>query len=141
VHAEWLLLAAPCGDPCTEPGWPGDLGGLDGRDLVMYSPVEARYFYELVLGMTVRAGVRPRYVQYVSQVHTMLALVQAGIGLAIVPESAKELHPDGVAFIDLADTTTPAVELAPTWREAFDSPVLPRALSLLSGPAPAWQTK
>ena len=81
----------------------GAVADLDGRALVMYSPVESRYFYELVLGLTVRAQVRPRYVQYVSQVHTMLALVQAGIGLAIVPESAKELHPDGVAFIALAD--------------------------------------
>ena len=65
----------------------------------MYSPVESRYFYELLLGMTVRAHARPRYVQYVSQVHTMLALVQAGVGLAVVPESATALHPDGVAFI------------------------------------------
>jgi DNA-binding transcriptional LysR family regulator len=141
VHAERLLLAAPADDPFATRGQPADVADLDGRALVMYSPVESRYFYELVLGLTVRAQVRPRYVQYVSQVHTMLALVQAGIGLAIVPESAKALHPDGVAFTDLADTTTPAVELAATWREAFDSPVLARALSLLPGPAPAWQTK
>jgi DNA-binding transcriptional LysR family regulator len=134
VHAERLLLAAPADDPFAARGQPADVAELDGRALVMYSPVESRYFYELVLGLTVRAQVRPRYVQYVSQVHTMLALVQAGIGLAIVPESATELHPDGVAFIDLADTTTQAVELVATWREAADSPVLTRALSLLPGP-------
>ena len=131
VHTERLLLAAPCGDPCAEPGWPGDLGDLDGRDLVMYSPVESRYFYELVLGMTVRARVRPRYVQYVSQVHTMLALVQARVGLALVPESAAALHPDGVAFVSLAPGQSPAVELAATWHENADNPALTRALSLL----------
>jgi DNA-binding transcriptional LysR family regulator len=131
VHNERLLLAAPYGDPFADPGWPGDLGDLDGRDLVMYSPVEARYFYELVLGMTVRARIRPRYVQYVSQVHTMLALVQAGIGLALVPESAAALHPDGVAFVSLAPAQSPAVELAATWHENADNPALSRALSLL----------
>jgi DNA-binding transcriptional LysR family regulator len=93
--------------------------------------VESRYFYELVLGMTVRAQARPQYVQYVSQVHTMLALVQAGVGLAIVPESATALHPDGVAFVSLAAARSPAVELAATWPEAADNPVLTRALSLL----------
>ena len=93
--------------------------------------MEARYFYELLLGMTVRAHARPRYVQHVSQVHTMLALVQAGVGLAIVPESAMALHPDGVAFIDLADARLPAVELAATWHENADNPALTRALSLL----------
>lgn len=131
VHAERPVLAAPVDDPFTRRGQPVDVGELDGRALVMYSPVEARYFYELLLGMTVRAHARPRYVQHVSQVHTMLALVQAGVGLAIVPESAMALHPDGVAFIDLADARLPAVELAATWHETADNPALTRALSLL----------
>jgi DNA-binding transcriptional LysR family regulator len=81
--------------------------------------------------MTVRAQVRPRYVQYVSQVHTMLALVQAGVGLAIVPESATALHPDGVAFVSLAPAQSPAVELAAAWRADADNPALTRARSLL----------
>jgi DNA-binding transcriptional LysR family regulator len=63
----------------------------------------------------------------------MLALVQAGIGLAIVPESATALHPDGVAFIDLAGTSSSAVELAATWRENADNPALARALAILPG--------
>ena len=134
VHAERPVLAAPADDPFTRRGQPVDVGELDGRALVMYSPVEARYFYELLLGMTVRAHARPRYVQHVSQVHTMLALVQAGVGLAIVPESAMALHPDGVAFIDLADARLPAVELAATWHETADNPALTRALSLLPDP-------
>ncbi|MGH3245941.1 MAG: LysR substrate-binding domain-containing protein [Trebonia sp.] len=134
VQSERLLLAAPAGDPLARPGRSAEVGELDGRALVMYSPVESRYFHELVLGLTVRARARPRYVQYVSQVHTMLALVQAGVGLAIVPESATALHPDGVAFIALADARSPAVELAATWPENADNPALARALSLLPDP-------
>jgi DNA-binding transcriptional LysR family regulator len=133
VHAERLLLAAPADDPFAMSGRPAEVADLDGRALVMYSPVESRYFYELVLGLTVRAQARPRYVQYVSQVHTMLALVQAGIGLAIVPESATALHPDGVAFIDLADDPSPRVELVAAWRESADNPALARGLALLPG--------
>jgi DNA-binding transcriptional LysR family regulator len=129
VQSERLLLAAPAGDPLAL-GQPADLAALDGRALVMYSPVESRYFYDLLLEMTARAGARPRYVQYVSQVHTMLALVQAGLGLAVVPESATALHPDGVAFVPLADGQSPVVELAAAWRADADNPALARALEL-----------
>jgi DNA-binding transcriptional LysR family regulator len=131
VHTEQLLLAATAGDPLTRPGELADLAGLDGRAVVMYSPVESRYFYELLLEMFARAGARPRYVHYVSQVHTMLALVQAGLGLAVVPESAMGMHPGGVAFTDLAFGQSPPVELSAAWRADSDSPVLARALDLL----------
>ena len=129
VQSERLLLAAPAGDPIALTQ-PADLAALDGRALVMYSPVESRYFYDLLLEMTARIGARPRYVQYVSQVHTVLALVQAGLGLAVVPESATALHPGGVAFVPLADGQSPAVELAAAWRADADNPALARALEL-----------
>jgi DNA-binding transcriptional LysR family regulator len=132
VQSERLLVAVHADDPIARRGRPADVAELDGRPLVMYSPVESRYFYELLLGMTVRAQARPRYVQYVSQVHTMLALVQAGVGLAVVPESATAMHPDGVAFVDLADGQSPPVELAAAWRADADNPALARALALLS---------
>jgi DNA-binding transcriptional LysR family regulator len=131
VQSERLLLAAPDDSSFASRGRPADVAELDGCPLVMYSPVESRYFYELLLGMTVRAQARPRYVQYVSQVHTMLALVQAGVGLAVVPESATAMHPDGVAFVDLADGQSPPVELAAAWRADTDNPALTRALGLL----------
>jgi len=133
VQSERLLLAAPVESPFAQRGGPADVADLDGRPLVMYSPVESRYFYELLLGMTVRAQARPRYVQYVSQVHTMLALVQAGVGLAVVPESATAMHPEGVAFVGLAGDQSPAVELTAAWRADIDNPALARALSLLQG--------
>jgi DNA-binding transcriptional LysR family regulator len=128
VQSERLLLAAPDGAPAST-----DVAGLDGRPLVMYSPVRSRYFYELVVGMTVRARARPRYVQYVSQVHTMLALVEAGIGLALVPESAATMHPAGVTFTELADGQSPPVELAAAWRAGNDNPALHRVRDLLPG--------
>jgi DNA-binding transcriptional LysR family regulator len=130
VHSERLLLASSgsgAGDPVS-------VASLDGQPLIMYSPVESRYFYELLLGMTLRAGVRPRYVQYVSQVHTMLALVQAGVGLAVVPASAAALHPDGVTFADLDDGDAAAVELTAVWHSTADNPALSRALALLPDP-------
>ena len=51
---------------------------LDGQDVIMYSPVQARYFNELLISTFTIAGATPRYVQYVTQVHTMLVLVRSG---------------------------------------------------------------
>ena len=130
VQSEHLLLAVPAGNPLAL-GGPADVAALDGHPLVMYSPVESRYFYDLVLEMTARAGARPRHVQYVSQIHTMLALVQAGLGLAVVPESATALHPDGVKFVPLSPGQSAAVELAAAWRTDADNPALDRARELL----------
>ena len=136
VHSERMVLALPADDPVARRGTPARVAELDGRGLVMYSPVESRYFYELLLGMAVRARVAPRYVQYVSQVHTILALVQAGVGLAVVPQSAAAMHPDGVAFVPLAAGQSPTVELAAAWRTDADNPALARALGLLADNGP-----
>ena len=74
------------------------LNDLDGQDVIMYSPVQARYFNELLISTFTIAGATPRYVQTVTQVHTMLVLVRSGIGIALVPASAATVHPEGVVF-------------------------------------------
>jgi DNA-binding transcriptional LysR family regulator len=130
MHSERLFLAVPADDPLAA-GGPPDIAALDGRPLVMYSPVESRYFYELMAGLVARARIRPRYTQYVSQVHTVLALVQAGVGLSVVPESATAMHPDGVIFAELTQDQSPPVELAAAWRENADNPALQKVLQLL----------
>ncbi len=39
------------------------LNDLDGQDVIMYSPVQARYFNELLISTFTIAGATPRYVQ------------------------------------------------------------------------------
>jgi DNA-binding transcriptional LysR family regulator len=102
----------------------------------MYSPVESRYFAELVTDMNARSGARPRYVQHVSQIHTMLALVEAGFGVAVVPETAAAMHPEGVTFRALHPERSPASELVAIWRADNENPVLARVQELLP-PEPA----
>jgi DNA-binding transcriptional LysR family regulator len=72
---------------------PAFLKALHGRPFLMYSPFEARYFHHLVDGLLERAGVAPDVVEHVTQIHSMLALVRAGLGVALVPESASMLRP------------------------------------------------
>ncbi|WP_321818235.1 MULTISPECIES: LysR family transcriptional regulator [unclassified Paraburkholderia] len=97
---------------------------LEDEAFVMYSPDGGKYFHDRIAGLFNAAGVRVRHVQFIDQTHSIVALVRAGLGVAIVPASAQELgfrdvqfHPlwtaDAHADLDLAwseEQNTPAVE-------------------------------
>jgi DNA-binding transcriptional LysR family regulator len=97
---------------------------LAGEPFITFSPVDGRYFYELIERMFRKAGVTARYVQHISQVHSILALVSAGIGIALVPETARKLHFEGAVLRELA---SPAVyaQLFLVWLSENDNPALP----------------
>jgi len=60
----------------------------------------------------------------------LLALVAAGLGVAVVPESVRALPLAGVMFRDLVDAGT--VELALAWRRGADNPLVDTAVGLLT---------
>jgi DNA-binding transcriptional LysR family regulator len=122
---EALLLAVPEGHPLST-GEEPSIADLHGQKMVMWSPVEARYFYDLVTGLCAAAGVMPAYVQHITQTHTILALVGAGLGLALVPEAARALHFDGVVLRAIRSPPRRAVaELHLAWRRDNTNPALP----------------
>lgn len=73
---------------------------LEGRDFIAYSSDGPSYFRDLVAGLLDRRGVRPRIRQRVVQVYTMLNLVGAGVGAAIVPASARNWLPADAVLVD-----------------------------------------
>jgi DNA-binding transcriptional LysR family regulator len=125
---EQLIAALPLEHPLAGITRQLTLSDLDGQDVIMYSPVQARYFNELLISTFTIAGATPRYVQYVTQVHTMLVLVRSGIGLALVPASAATLHPDGVVFRSIGAFRERPVELDAVWRSDSTNPALLRLL-------------
>lgn len=124
VEAEPLVLALPEGHSLAA----GDvvaISALADESVVMFAPDEARYFYDLVAHAFSRAGINPHCSQYVSQVHSVLALVRAGLGVAVVPKAAVNLRYEGLVFRALSGIR-PAqpVELHLAWKEGNDNPAL-----------------
>lgn len=77
------------------------------------------------------AGVTPRIAQRgVWLVQTVLGLVAAGIGLAVVPSSAATLHRDGVTLRRLTDATH-RLDLAAIWRPGNESAPLEGLLDVI----------
>lgn len=120
IATESLMLAIPEGEAGAWPLEPA-LNDLHGKPFVMYSPYEARPFYLMLSERFARAGVVPDIVEHIGQVHTMLALVRAGVGAALIAEGASRLKFDGIVMRRLA---TEPVEMVCTWRRDNDNPVL-----------------
>ena len=123
IASERILLAVPRSHRFAS-GPPRSLKDLAGEPFITFSPVQGRYFYELIAGMLCRASVSVRYVQHVNQVHSILALVSAGIGISMVPETAAKLHFEGVELREMLDPPTFA-ELRLAWKTDNDNPALP----------------
>lgn len=77
---------------------------LEDLPFIMYSPV-GWYFHDLLMAMFERAKVKPRYVQFMDQTHAILSLVSAGMGVAIVPEDARNACFENVVFKPIQSQT------------------------------------
>ncbi|WP_030991403.1 LysR substrate-binding domain-containing protein [Streptomyces sp. NRRL WC-3744] len=121
---EGLVAALPAGHALAADTGQMRIEDFTGEDFLMYSPIEARYFHELLVSVFRSAGVRPVFTQYLTQVHSMLALVNGGWGIALVPEGAVRMRYGGIVFrpVDLPDPQP--VELNYVWRESNDNPAL-----------------
>jgi len=129
VVAEALLAAVPEEHPLAEKELIS-LKDLDGEAFVMYSPYESRYFHDLLVSLFSRANIMPRYVQHLSQVHSILALVRAGLGVSVVPAAAASLRMAGVVLKPLNLRTSGPVELLMVWKRESDNPLTPKLVEL-----------
>ncbi|HZV74120.1 MAG TPA: LysR family transcriptional regulator [Conexibacter sp.] len=79
-----------------------------------------------------RAGFTPKAVQKdVWQIQTIVGLVAAGIGVALVPASAETMRRTGVAYVPLRGDV-PSVRLGAAWRRDAQAPVAERFRELLA---------
>jgi DNA-binding transcriptional LysR family regulator len=120
---EALMLAIPRSQAHRWPKRPKP-ASLQGKPFISYAPYEAGYFYQLVQGHLMRAGVTPDVVDYVPQIHTMLALVDSGVGVALTPETATRLRFEGVVLRRLDTTPARPVEMAFAYRKDNANPMI-----------------
>lgn len=125
VVREPLMLAAPSGHRLAT-AERVELSDLDRENFVGYSPYESRYFYDLVVSIFSATGIVPNYVQYMSQMHSILGLVRAGLGVSLVPAATANLRMEGVVLRDIAIDASRIVELHLVWREATLNPAAQR---------------
>ncbi|MGX7704433.1 LysR family transcriptional regulator [Methylobacterium sp. Gmos1] len=124
IARETLVAALPNDHPLAA----GDgvtAQAVAGEPLIAYAPDEARYFHDLVGDYFSEAGLAPKAVQHLAQIHTILSLVRSGLGVALVPESAASLRVAGVTLRPLIPAPRRPVELFLVWRRGNDNPLIP----------------
>jgi len=129
VLEEPLVLCAPSG-VLPDDGKPVELHALPSLPLIIFPRKSAPSLYDAILRCFHDAGITPTIGQEAIQMQTIVSLVSAGMGLALVPQSVSNLLRPGVEYRALANPT-PLVELGLAWRRDNASPVLRGFLELL----------
>ena len=117
---EPLVAALPAGRR-----WPQRLalGALANEPFILFPRKAGIGLYDLIVGFCRDAGFTPRIEQEAIQMPTIVSLVAAGMGVALVPASLVNMRRTGVVYRALAETS-PLMEVGLAWREGEEEPAV-----------------
>ncbi|MBW4474283.1 MAG: LysR family transcriptional regulator [Stenomitos rutilans HA7619-LM2] len=125
---ESLVLALPETHPLSAQT-EVSLSTLADESFILFPAKLGPVFYEQIITMCQQAGFRPKVAQEAVQMETIVGLVAAGLGIAIVPASLQNFHRSGVIYRPLQEQI-PNTGLYLTWRQHDSSPVISAFLDL-----------
>ena len=105
-------------------------GALAGEPFVIFPRRTGPGLYDRILTLCQASGFSPRVVQEAEQMQTIVSLVAAEVGVALVPASISRSLRDGVEYLELQGTDVRAT-LAACWRLDTENPVVQTFLDLL----------
>ncbi|MEO6925410.1 MAG: LysR substrate-binding domain-containing protein [Rhodanobacter sp.] len=130
VDREPLLLAMPAGHPLAGHS-SVSLAEVAGDAFVSQPRELAATLYDRLVTLANNAGFQPSIVQKAQQINGLLALVAAGLGLALVPASMRAVRLGGVCYVPLQDPDA-FLLLAVASRADDQSPALQQFLATVT---------
>jgi len=125
---ESLVLALPETHPLSTQTQVS-LSTLVDESFILFPAKMGPVFYEQIIHSCQQVGFRPKVAQEAVQMETIISLVAAGLGIAIVPTSLQNFHRSGVIYRPLKEEI-PNTGLYLTWRQHDSSPVVRAFLGL-----------
>jgi len=120
--ADQFIAALPRGHVLAAKG-PLHLSDLAGEPFVMYGPSAAAGLHSAALLACQHAGFVPKVAQQAVQVQTLLALVESGLGVALVPSVMQRYVSDKILYRPLLDLPSgAAVGLSLAYMPNTESP-------------------
>ncbi|MBD2020890.1 LysR family transcriptional regulator [Leptolyngbya sp. FACHB-36] len=101
---------------------------LSNEPFILFPRAIAPGLYDPIISLCLQAGFSPRVVQEAIQMQTIVSLVAAEMGVAIVPLSLRNLQRQGVIYKPLQEST-PMVEIVMIWRKT-PTPIVQRFLAV-----------
>ncbi|TVQ25589.1 MAG: LysR family transcriptional regulator [Leptolyngbya sp. DLM2.Bin15] len=125
---ESLVLALPEAHPLSTQT-EVSLSTLADELFILFPAKMGPVFYKQIIHSCQQAGFRPKVAQEAVQMQTIIGLVAAGLGIAIVPASLQNFHRNGVIYRPLQEQI-PQTGLYLAWRQHDSSPVISAFLNL-----------
>jgi DNA-binding transcriptional LysR family regulator len=122
VHQERFVLVVPASHKLAKRKRVR-LNELANQDFVMYERKHAPGFHDLLLGILRDAGIVPKVCQIAGEMPTLIALVDSGAGIAILPASAVRKSTTPVVVCEIADNI-PMSEIGLAVRKASLSAIV-----------------
>lgn len=104
--------------------------GLADESFVMVPRAAAPGYFDAFAGYCRRHGFSPRIEQQARQMQTVVSLVANNFGIALVPQSLRNLQRTGVAYRRL-EGGGPAVNIGLVHRKTADNPAISRFLAVV----------
>lgn len=132
ILREPLVVALPESHPlAVQPQV--SLPSLAREPFILFPRLLAPGLYDQIISLCQQSDFSPRVVQEATQMQTIVSLVAAEIGIAIVPVSLQNLQRAGVVYRHLLEPT-PEAAIALVWRQSDRSPVVERFLQVAQQP-------
>ncbi|MFG3587823.1 LysR family transcriptional regulator [Streptomyces sp. NPDC047990] len=128
LRTEPLMAVLPSHHPLAADR-PVALGALADEPFVIHPSQPRSAMYDRVLSACARAGFQPSSLVEVGETATLVVLVAAGHGVALVPQSVRSLRLDGVTYVPLAETET--IDLTLARRARRDPPTVRHVASII----------
>lgn len=131
IWREPLIAALPADHRCADKSQI-TLAELANDSFILFPRGEGPGLHDLIMATCFQAGFSPRIAQQATQMSTVVGLVGAGLGVALVPESVRDFRLAGVQYLI---TATPImVELTMIWDQRRRPPLLDNLITLSALP-------
>lgn len=126
-----MAVVVPPSHPLANRG-PLRLDELERERLVLFSRGMGSGYTEHIVGLLHRRGFTPSVAHEVTGLQALFAMVSAGYGVSLVPESLARLAGREVVFVEFREPK-PEIELCLAWRANNVSPLLTKFLDVVRG--------
>jgi len=136
IFQESLIVALPETHQLTNQS-SVSLASLVNEVFILFPRKLAPGLYDLIISLCQQAGFSPNVAQEAIQMQTIVSLVAADIGVAIVPASLQNLQRTGVVYRNIAQPT-PKVAIAMIWRNNETFPTVQKFVEIVRHTTQQW---
>jgi DNA-binding transcriptional LysR family regulator len=128
VRREPIVCALPEGHPLAQREQIA-VSLLANEPFVLQSRQQGGGYYVQLMKLCLAAGFSPNVVQEVTESHTIVGLVAAGIGVSLVPQSIRNMRSQGIEYRELEGPPT-MTEIALAWQRGTRSAIVQNFLTV-----------